>query len=175
MSKTLVLTGIEAYTSPLVNNKNLKKGDVVRVTDDIGAKIGGSKRMNSEGQPVYYFTQATGDYEVTYDLTKEDLMAPAVDGKSALPAGPAKISVAPKPEPEPEEEEDDTEYDEDGNEVIEAPDVNGKAEGDTVMAGDVEVSEESTDAAKEKTTETGSASAPKARQRTSPVKRTTVK
>lgn len=94
MSKLLQLTGVETWTSPLVNNDQISKGDVIRVSDDVGGKIGGHQRVNSEGQPVYYFTQPSGDFKLKKDYTQEEGIPAGADGVSAVPAGPAKVSIS---------------------------------------------------------------------------------
>ena len=93
MYQLLQLTGIASYTSPLINNILVSKGQTLKVPDDVAAKLGGSHRMNEENQPVYYFTTPRGDFKVDFDLTKVGMAPPAADGISALPAGPAVVQM----------------------------------------------------------------------------------
>lgn len=87
MSKVLKLSGLKSFTGPFTGGVVVQKGEVIRVTDAVAAKIEEGGRNNSEGEKIHYWVEPTASDKVNHDFT---------DGKEAEQEAEA---VAPKRSP----------------------------------------------------------------------------
>lgn len=115
MSTTLKLTGLKTFMSALMFNVNLRRDDVVRVSDDVAGRIGGMHRMSDQDAiKVFYFTAPGKGEKVTYDFThstvaeaaatrggESDYMARVAKDAAEYPNGRSVVAPEPASVPEP--------------------------------------------------------------------------
>lgn len=69
MPTNLKLAGLKTFVAPFTGTILIKKGEVIRVSDQIAAKLEEGGRNNSEGEFVPYWVEPGANDAVTYDFS----------------------------------------------------------------------------------------------------------
>ena len=95
MAKVLKLVGLSSYTSRAFNGTQVKKGEIVRVSDTLADSLSEMKSMDRAQEDVAAFEMLPADIQPTYDFSGEEAFAPAVVQVAEEP----KVETAPVVEP----------------------------------------------------------------------------
>lgn len=93
MSKILKLQNVKTYSAPFTNGVAIQKGETIRVSDEIAAKVEQGGRTNLEGERLDYWQEMPADTKVDHDYAPDTVSLAdtgAAEADKTAPAPAAK-------------------------------------------------------------------------------------